>query len=322
MESVVRAAAARLGPTAREHRAELAITGSLLLLSLALSFLSPYFLTPGNLKNLLDQSAVVGIVTVGQTLVILTGGIDLSVGAVMALSGVVLGTVTLTAGLPAGLVAALATGTMVGLVNGMLVGKARLAPFIVTLGTMAICRSLSYVTSGVKSIVGFPQELNALASGVTFGIPNFVIFMFGTYLVFGLLLGRTKVGRFIYSIGSNEEATRLSGVNVTLFKALPYVLCGLLCGLAVIVRTSRLMAVEPDLGTGLELDAIAAAVVGGASLSGGRGTIVGAFVGVILIAVLRNGLNLVGVSPYWQGAALGVIIILSVLAERVTRERS
>jgi ribose transport system permease protein len=139
--------------------------------------------------------------------------------------------------------------------------------------------------------------------------------------VFGLLLARTKVGRFIYSIGSNEEATRLSGVNVAFFKALPYVLCGFLCGLAVIVRTSRLMAVEPNLGTGMELDAIAACVVGGASLMGGKGTMFGTFIGVLLIAVLRNGLNLLGVSPYWQMAAVGSIIILSVLTERLTRER-
>ena len=207
--------------------------------------------------------------------------------------------------------------------NGALVGKARLAPFIVTLGSMAICRGLSYVLSDVKSIVGFPQEFNDIASGSTFfGIPNFVLFLFGTYLVFGLLLARTKVGRFIYSIGSNEEATRLSGVNVALFKALPYVLCGFLCGLAVIVRTSRLMAVEPNLGTGMELDAIAACVVGGASLMGGKGTMFGTFVGVLLIAVLRNGLNLLGVSPYWQMAAVGSIIILSVLTERLTRERA
>jgi ribose transport system permease protein len=225
--------------------------------------------------------------------------------------------------IPAGILAALATGTLVGLVNGALVGKARLAPFIVTLGSMAICRGLSYVLSDVKSIVGFPQEFNAIASDATFfGIPNFMLFLFGTYIVFGLLLARTKVGRFIYSIGSNEEATRLSGVNVALFKALPYVLCGFLCGLAVIVRTSRLMAVEPNLGTGMELDAIAACVVGGASLMGGRGTMFGTFVGVLLIAVLRNGLNLLGVSPYWQMAAVGTIIILSVLTERLTRERS
>jgi ribose transport system permease protein len=304
------------------HRAESAIAASLALLVVALTFLSEHFLTAGNIKNLFDQSAVIGIVTIGEALVIFTGGIDLSVGAVMAISGVVMGTVTLSSGVPAGLVAALVTGTLVGTANGILVGKGRLAPFIVTLGTMAICRSLSYVTSGVQSIVGFPQDLNGIASGVTVGVPNFVIFLLGTYVVFILLLARTKVGRFIYSIGSNEEATRLSGVNVALFKALPYVLCGFLCALAVIVRTSRLMAVEPDLGTGLELDAIAGAVVGGVSLSGGRGTLVGAFLGVLLIAILRNGLNLVGVSPYWQGTALGVIIILSVLTERMTRERS
>ena len=312
----------RLGLFISEHRAEAAITASLIALCVALTFLSPYFLTAANIRNLLDQSAVLGIVVVGQLMVILTGGIDLSVGAIMGISGVMLGTVILQFGLVAGIIAALVTGALVGTVNGALVGKAKLAPFIVTLGVMAICRSLSYVTSGVKSIVGFPAELNDIASSVTFGVPNFVIFFFGTYIVFGFALSRTKYGRFVYSIGSNEEATRLSGVNVAFFKALPYVFCGFLCGLAVIVRTSRLMAVEPDLGTGMELDAIAACVVGGASLMGGRGTMYGAFVGVLLIAVLRNGLNLIGVSPYWQGAALGTIIILSVLTERLTRERS
>jgi ribose transport system permease protein len=326
--SLSRSAVDRVRPFVLEHRAELAITGSLAVLCVALTFLSPYFLTAGNIKNLIDQSTVIGIIAAGELMVILTGGIDLSVGAIMAVSGVVLGTVIVDSGIPAqlaipaGILAALATGTLVGLVNGALVGKARLAPFIVTLGIMAICRGLSYVLSDVKSIVGFPQEFNAIASDATFfGIPNFVLFLFGTYIVFGLLLARTKVGRFIYSIGSNEEATRLSGVNVALFKALPYVLCGFLCGLAVIVRTSRLMAVEPNLGTGMELDAIAACVVGGASLMGGKGTMFGTFVGVLLIAVLRNGLNLLGVSPYWQMAAVGSIIILSVLTERLTRER-
>jgi ribose transport system permease protein len=326
--SLGRSAADRLRPFVLEHRAEVAITGSLVVLCVALTFLSPYFLTAGNIKNLIDQSTVIGIIAAGELMVILTGGIDLSVGAIMAISGVVLGTVIVDSGLPAeiaipvGILAALATGTLVGLANGALVGKARLAPFIVTLGSMAICRGLSYVLSDVKSIVGFPQAFNAIASDTTFfGIPNFVLFLFGTYIVFGLLLARTKVGRFIYSIGSNEEATRLSGVNVAFFKALPYVLCGFLCGLAVIVRTSRLMAVEPNLGTGMELDAIAACVVGGASLMGGKGTMFGTFIGVLLIAVLRNGLNLLGVSPYWQMAAVGSIIILSVLTERLTRER-
>lgn len=326
--SLSRSVVDRVRPFVLEHRAELAITGSLVVLCVVLTVLSPYFLTAGNIKNLIDQSTVIGIIAAGQLMVILTGGIDLSVGAIMAVSGVMLGTVVVDSGLPAelavpaGILAALATGTLVGLVNGALVGKAKLAPFIVTLGSMAICRGLSYVLSDVKSIVGFPQEFNAIASDATFfGIPNFVLFLFGTYLVFGLLLARTKVGRFIYSIGSNEEATRLSGVNVALFKALPYVLCGFLCGLAVIVRTSRLMAVEPNLGTGMELDAIAACVVGGASLMGGKGTMFGTFVGVLLIAVLRNGLNLLGVSPYFQMAAVGSIIILSVLTERLTRER-
>ena len=246
---------ARLAPFVREHRAELAITGSLVVLCVVLTLLSPYFLTGGNIKNLIDQSTVIGIIAAGELMVILTGGIDLSVGAIMAISGVVLGTVVVDSGMPeelaipVGILAALATGTLVGVVNGALVGKARLAPFIVTLGSMAICRGLSYVLSDVKSIVGFPQAFNEIASASTFfGIPNFVLFLFGTYIVFGLLLARTKVGRFIYSIGSNEEATRLSGVNVAFYKALPYVLCGFLCGLAVIVRTSRLMAVEPNWG--------------------------------------------------------------------------
>ena len=320
--NVSRVAGSRVGSFVGEHRAEAAITASLVALCVALTFLSPYFLTAANIRNLFDQSAVLGIVVVGQMMVILTGGIDLSVGAIMGISGVVLGTVILELGLVAGIFAALLTGLFVGSVNGALVGKAKLAPFIVTLGVMAICRSLSYVTSGVKSIIGFPPELREIASASTFIVPNFVLFFVGTFIIFGLALSRTKFGRFVYSIGSNEEATRLSGVNVAFFKALPYALCGLLCGLAVIVRTSRLMAVEPDLGTGMELDAIAACVVGGASLMGGRGTMYGAFIGVLLIAVLRNGLNLLGVSPYWQGAALGTIIILSVLTERLTRERS
>jgi ribose transport system permease protein len=306
------------------YRVEAAMLGALLLLGLILSVAAPNFLTAGNLRNVLWQVSAIGIIAIGQTLVILTGGIDLSVGGIAAFSAMA-GGLLMTAGgenVALGVVATLLAGMLVGLANGLIVAYGRLAAFIVTLGMLSITTSLTYVVSDAQSIVGLPDGYRLWGRGELGPVPLYL-------LTFGLLIGlghvfltRTKPGRFLYAIGSNEEAARLSGVNVRAIKALPYAITGLLCAIAAIVLSGRLGAIDPDTGTGFELDSIAAVVIGGTSLFGGKGSLVGTVIGVFLIGILNNGLNLLRVNAFWQGTAVGVVIILSVLVERLSRRRA
>ena len=252
-----------------------------LTLAVILSLSSPYFLTERNIFNILDQSVVIGIVAVGMTFVILTGGIDLSVGAVFGL-----------------------------------------APFVVTLGVMAIGRSLSFILSGQRSISGLPPNLDSIVYSSFLGIPANVLFLIGLYLCAWGYLTYTKGGRTIYAIGSNREAARAAGLSVMVYSILPYVVSGVLAAVAVTFSLAQVMSADPMAGNGLELDAIAAVVIGGASLFGGRGSIIGTLFGVLIMVMIRNGLNLMGVSPFWQGTAIGSIIIIALLAERLITWRS
>jgi ribose transport system permease protein len=319
-------------PASREHRrrflnayrVELAMLGALALLCVVLSVLSPNFVTAGNLRNVLWQVTAIGIIAIGQTFVILTGGIDLSVGGIAALSAMAGGLLMTSGGaenVAIGLFATLIVGLMIGTANGLLVSYGRLAPFIVTLGMLSITNSLTYVISDATSVVGLPDAYRFWGRGEIFGIPLYLITFVVLFVLGQIFLSRTKPGRFIYAIGSNEEAARLSGVNVRIYKTLPYAITGLLCAIAALILSGKLGAIDPDTGTGLELRTIAAVVIGGTSLFGGKGSLYGTLIGVFLIGILNNGLNLLRVNAFWQGTAVGVVIILSVLIERISRRR-
>jgi len=296
--------------------------GLALLLAVALSLLSPYFLTQRNLFNIMDQSVVIGIVAVGMTFVILTGGIDLSVGAVFGLTGIALALLLRDFPIAVAIPLAVAMGGVVGLFSGVLIAVFGLAPFVVTLGVMAIGRSLSFILSGQRSLSGLPADLQNIVYSSFLGIPANVLFLIALYALAWAYLTYTKGGRTIYAVGSNVEAARAAGLSTTFYSILPYVVSGALSAVAVTFSLAQIMSADPLAGNQLELDAIAAVVIGGASLYGGRGTIIGTLMGVLIMVMIRNGLNLMGVSPFWQGSAIGSIIILALLAERLINWRS
>ncbi|MBY4693069.1 ABC transporter permease [Burkholderia latens] len=292
----------------------------LIVVCVAMMIASPSFLSAANLENVLRQVSINAIIAVGMTCVILTGGIDLSVGSVMALSG------TLAAGLMvAGVnaVAALAIGIAVGFgfgfANGVFVAFAGMPPIIVTLATMGIARGLALIYTGGYPIDGLPDWVAFFGSGKVLGIQAPVLIMLVVYAIAWLLLDRMPFGRYVYAIGGNEQATRLTGVRVARVKLIVYTLAGLTSAIAAVVLTGRLMSGQPNAGVGFELDAIAAVVMGGTSISGGRGAILGTLVGALLLGVLNNGLNMVGVNPYVQNVIKGGIILLAIY---ISRERS
>jgi len=301
---------------------EVRMLGLALVIAVGLSLMSPYFLTQNNIFNILDQSVVIGIVAVGMTFVILTGGIDLSVGSVAGLTGIVLGLALRDLPIPLASAAAVAAGAFIGLISGVLVAVFGLAPFVVTLGMMAIGRSLAYIFSGQTAISGIPESLSAIVYTTVLGIPANVIFLLLLYLAAWAYLTYTKGGRTIYAVGSNREAARASGLNVLGYSILPYVISGALAAVAITFSIAQILSADPLAGNQMELDAIAAVVIGGASLYGGRGSIIGTLIGVLIMVMIRNGLNLMGVSPFWQGTAIGSIIILALLAERLFNWRS
>ncbi|WP_206601893.1 ABC transporter permease [Oceaniglobus indicus] len=304
------------------HSLEFRMLGLALVLAIALSLLSPYFLTQRNLFNVMDQSVVIGIVAVGMTFVILTGGIDLSVGAIFGLCGVVLALALKEYPIVLAIPIAVGAGALIGLFSGVLIAIFGLAPFVVTLGVMAIGRSLSFILSGQRSLSGLPPDLQNIVYSSFLGIPANVLFLIALYAAAWLYLTYTKGGRTIYAVGSNAEAARAAGLSTTFYSILPYVVSGALSAVAVTFSLAQIMSADPLAGNQLELDAIAAVVIGGASLYGGRGSIIGTLLGVLIMVMIRNGLNLMGVSPFWQGSAIGSIIILALLAERLINWRS
>lgn len=289
----------------------------LVIVTLVMVFASDKFLTSSNLANIGRQVSINAIIAVGMTCVILTGGIDLSVGPVMALSG------TLTAGLMvAGVPPALAIGAgmLVGIAfgvgNGLFVAYLHMPPIIVTLATMGIARGFGLMYTDGYPISGLPDWFGFFGRESLLGIQVPILIMLLTYLVAYVLLQHTRIGRYIYAIGGNEEAVRLSGVRAARFKLLVYGISGLTAAVAGLVLTSRLMSGQPNAGVSFELDAIAAVVLGGASIAGGRGVILGTLVGALLLGVLNNGLNMLGVSPYVQSVIKGGIILLAIYISR------
>ena len=282
--------------------------------------LTPHFLTVSNLLNIAQQTSINAIVAVGMTFVIISGGIDLSVGSIVALAGVALGAMLQTGyPLPVALAAALAAGTACGMLNGALVSVGGLPPFIATLGMMSAARGTALVFTEGRPISGFDDGFRALATGSIGFVPAPVVVMILVYVVAHLVLTRTTFGRYTYAIGGNEEATRLSGVAVRFHKTLIYGTSGLISAVAAIVLTARLNSAQPIAGMMYELDAIAATVIGGTSLMGGQGTLAGTLVGALIMGVLRNGLNLLGVSSFLQQIVIGVVIVSAVLVDTVLK---
>lgn len=285
-------------------------------LSVVLWILTPHFLTVSNLLNVLEQSSINAIVAAGMTFVIISGGIDLSVGSVLALAGIVLASLLQAGvGLPIALTVALASAAICGLLNGLFVTMGRLPPFIATLGMMSVARGLALIWAEGRPISGFSESFRLMATGRPLGIPAPVLITLVVYAIAHVALAHSVFGRSIYAIGGNEEASRLSGVPVRFHKAGAYVVCGLTSGVAAVVLTARLNSAQPTAGIMYELDAIAATVIGGTSLFGGEGTLLGALIGALIMGVLRNGLNLLNVSSFVQQFVIGVVIIAAVLID-------
>lgn len=310
---------ARLRP---EFLARYGLVWALGILVLVLSLLSPYFLTPSNLLNILRQVSINAILALGMTVVILKGGIDLSVGSLLALAGAMAAGLAI-AGLSPVLAMGLGIGVAIalGVLQGLLVAHAGLPPFIVTLAGLTAFRGLTLVYTDGRPITGLPEPFLFLGNGTVLGMPVPVMAMLLFLLLTHFLLRYTAWGRYLYAIGGNEEAARLSGVPVAPIKVFAYAYSGLAAGLAALVLTGRLNSAQPTAGTGFELDAIAAAVVGGTSLAGGRGTAWGTFLGALIIGVLNNGMNLLNVSAFYQLIAKGVVIVLALLVDRLVRRR-
>jgi ribose/xylose/arabinose/galactoside ABC-type transport system permease subunit len=289
----------------------------ILLVGLGLTLTTDTFLSVANLTNVARQVSINGILAVGVTFVLLTAGVDLSLGSVVALSGVACATFAHPGDHPVfvPIAVGLLTGAACGLVNGVLVTRGGVAPFIVTLGMMTIARGLALIVSGGRPVVNMSNELTALA-GDFLSIPIPVLCFAGVALLAWFFLRNFRLGRHIYAVGGNENAARAAGVPVERVKLFAYGLCGLLTGLAGVVLAARITTGQPNAGQAYELDAIAAVVIGGTSLAGGVGTITGTLLGVLLIGVINNGLDLQGVSSYYQAVIKGVIIVGAVWLDR------
>ncbi|MGW7480868.1 ABC transporter permease [Nonomuraea muscovyensis] len=307
-------------PAARSLLAENGSLAALVVLIVALSLMSGDFLTVTNLLNVGVQAAVTAILAFGSTFVIITGGIDLSVGAVAALSAMVLAWTAADTGLPwpVATVVALAVGVVCGLVNAVLIAYGKLPPFIATLAMLGVARGLALVVSQ-GSPIEMPEQVSHLGDTIGGYLPVPVLVMALMGVIAAVVLNRTYTGRAMYAIGGNEEAARLSGIAVGRQKLITYALSGVFAAVAGIVLASRLASAQPQAAAGYELDAIAAVVIGGASLSGGKGRALGTLVGALILAVLRNGLNLLSVSAFWQQVVIGVVIALAVLLDTLRR---
>ncbi|HOE88951.1 MAG: Ribose transport system permease protein RbsC [Spirochaetes bacterium ADurb.Bin315] len=302
---------------------QFAALGSLILMMILFSILSPYFLNFDNLITVIKQTSVVGIIAIGVTLVIVTGGIDLSLGSVVALSGVVAG-FALAKGASnfVGILIGALIGLLCGLISGVIVAYLELPAFIATLGMMMSARGMSLVlTQGRPVYIPNNKTFNLIHNYNLFKyIPLPVIYFAVIALLTHFLLKRTSTGRYLFATGSNEEAARLSGINVRLVKLFSYGFCGFMCGLSGVILLARLNSAQPAIGSGYELDAIAAVVIGGTSLSGGVGQISGTIIGVLIMSTMKNGLNLMHVSQFWQQVIIGGVVILAVYIDIKRRE--
>lgn len=295
---------------------------TLIVLFVALSIASPHFLTQTNLASLVRQTAVINIMSLGMTAIIIAGGIDLSVGAIMAMGGV-LGAMAMAHGMsvPAGIAIGIAAGLFWGAVNGALTTRLRIAPFIVTLGTLGIIRGLTLILTNGLPVHGVPRGFSFLGEGNLLGVPFTLWVLVACALAMHVTLEHTRLGRYAFAIGSNLDAAIYAGVPVAFHTTAVYALGGMLTGLAGMIEASRLMTGQPTAGQGYELSVIAAVVIGGGSLSGGEGTVTGTVAGAFLVGLISNGSNLLGVSPFWQQVLIGAVIVLAVAVDELRKRR-
>jgi len=302
--------------------------GSLVMLIIFFSIASPNFMQWSNIVGILLSTAVIGILALGATFIIITGGIDLSVGTVMTLSSVMTGLIIVNADLPivVGIIGGILTGAFCGMLCGLAITKLQIPPFVATLAMMMIAKGLALVLSKASPIyfTDHPSFSKISLGNIipAISIPNAVFIFFILGIVAAVILSKTMLGRFNFAIGSNEEATKLSGVNVDRWKVAIYSLAGAFTGIAGVIMASRLNSAQPALGQGYELEAIAAVVIGGTSLSGGKGTIVGTIIGALIMSVLTNGLRVLSIPQEWQTVVVGIVIILAVYMDILRRKKS
>jgi len=300
--------------------AESGIFLALVLLIISFTILSPYFFTTANLSNILIQSAITIVIASGATIVIASGGIDLSVGSVMCLSGIMMA-MGIKAEIPSwiSILIGLSGGALMGVINGLLIGVVKITPLIATLASLSVIRAVAYIVTDARPIYGLPMSFRIFGTGYIGEIPYaFILALIVAYLLL-LVIKHTRVGRYTLAIGGNEEAARLSGVNLWKTKIAIYGLAGLCASVAALIMTARLNAAEALAGTGMEMEAIAAAVIGGASLAGGVASIPGTIIGAILMATLKNGLTLLSVQPYFQQLTIGIVIVAAVFLDKIRK---
>jgi ribose transport system permease protein len=295
---------------------------AVIVLGALLSLASPYFLTTGNLSNVLVQASVIALLAGGQTFVILTAGVDLAVGAVTALAGAIAGHLMLKMGVDPymAMLAALGIGLAVGGFNGYLVAFVGIPSFIVTLGGLTLWRGLAFDATGGFDNAGLPDPFPFIGYGTVFGVPMPTVIMVLVFVLMAFVLSSTKLGRYVYAIGSNEMGARQVGINIRWYKLGVYVVSGLACGLAAIVLMARMDSSSGKMAQNFELDAIAAVILGGTSLFGGRGSIWGSLLGAVLITMIRNGMNLLEISQFKQMMAIGAVVIIAVWIDVLRRQ--
>ena len=302
---------------------EITLAAILLALFVILTFSSPVFMSPQNMSNLVKQTAINGIIALGITVVIITGGIDLSVGSVVGLSGVIVA-LSMSQGTPPLIasILALLVSTLVGIFNGFMIHEGGIAPFIATLGSMTMVRGLVQLLTGARTIAGLPQSFLTFGQADYFYIPSQFWIWIVLAVILTLILTSTRFGRNIYAIGSSQEVARLSGISLRGNLYAAYGVCGLMAGIAGVVLTARVRMAAPTAGTSYELYAIAAAVIGGASLNGAQGTVLGAVLGALIMTTISSGGNLLGVDAFTLQIAIGALIVLAVWIDRIRKGRS
>ncbi len=296
---------------------------SLIVLFAGLAIASPHFLTDTNLSSVVRQTAVINIMALGMTIIIISGGIDLSVGAILAMGGL-LGTMAMERGLPipVGIAIGILTGLGCGLVNGLLITRLRIEPFIVTLGTLGIFRGLTLIISNGLPVHRIPQSFSFLGEGTLLKVPFVLWLLVICAAAMHFTLERTRLGRYAFAIGSNRAAAVYAGIPVAFHVTAVYAIGGMLTGLSGMIEASRLMTGQPTAGNGYELQAIAAVVIGGTSLLGGRGSILGTLIGALIMSVLINGLRILSIQSEWQNVVVGAVVLFAVFTDQLRKRRA